>query len=90
MTRTSQFDEISPMETPKVSRVEWGVIASLLISALTLAFTFGVLYGDVQRHERRIEAVEQKQDGMAESLARIDANVSFLAEQAREQRQRQP
>jgi hypothetical protein len=76
-------------EGAHVTRVEWGVIASLLISALSLAFSFGVIYADVQRHEKRIELVEGKVDDFAERLARIDANVTFLAEQAREQRIRE-
>lgn len=78
-----------------VSRVEWGVITSLLISALTSAFTFGIIYGQVQRNDTRITKLET---GASEVLSRIsniettsartDANVMFLTEQAREERAR--
>ncbi|QIG80124.1 hypothetical protein [Stakelama tenebrarum] len=79
---------IGNMTEGKVTRVEWGVIASLLVSALTLAFTFGILYGNVQRNEQRIETVESKVDEMTLRLGSIDANVDFLAQLAREERAR--
>jgi hypothetical protein len=78
-----------------VSRVEWGVITSLLISALTSAFTFGIIYGQVQRNDTRITKLETgasevvtRLSNVETQLARIDANVTFLAEQAREERAR--
>jgi cell division protein FtsL len=78
-----------------VTRVEWGVITSLLISALTSAFTFGIIYGQVQRNDTRITKLETgasevvtRLGNVETQLARIDANVTFLAEQAREERAR--
>lgn len=82
-----------PMAEPDVARVarsltltEIGVIFSLAVSALTGAFTFGVLYGQVNSNTDRINKVELVTAETTRKLERIDANVSFLAELAREQR----
>jgi hypothetical protein len=72
----------------RVNRAEWGVVASIAISLLTAAFYVGFVYGAIQEHERRIVGVESKVDDIATRLERIDANVSFLAERAREDRER--
>ena len=76
-----------------VKRAEWGVIASLGISAATALFTGGIVYGQVQAQELRIGKVETRQDlttaqlaAQAVTIARIDANVGFLADDARARR----
>lgn len=65
---------------------ELGVIASLVCSVGSLLFTAGVVYADVQRQADRLNVVEPKVDTLNARIERIDANVSFLAEQARETR----
>jgi hypothetical protein len=65
---------------------ELGVIISLVCSVGSLLFTAGVVYGDVQRQTERINLIEPKVETLGARIERIDANVSFLAEQAREQR----
>jgi ABC-type transport system involved in cytochrome c biogenesis permease subunit len=70
-----------------MARVEWGVILSLLMSALTLAFTFGIIYGQVTRNDARIAKLEAQTGDFASRLERIDANVAFLAERAKEDRE---
>lgn len=70
----------------KVTRAELIAIASLVITLAALIFNIGVVYQTVQDHERRIVAEEAKTDDLVPRVERIDANVTFLAEQAREQR----
>jgi hypothetical protein len=67
---------------------ELGVIVSLICSLGSLLFTAGIIYGDVQRQTDRLNVIEPKVDTLGARIERIDANVSFLAEQAREQRSR--
>jgi hypothetical protein len=78
-----------------VTRVEWGVITSLLISALTSAFTFGVIYSTVDRTVQRVDKLEAggsevvtRIGNLETTSARTDANVAFLVEQAKEERAR--
>lgn len=75
-------------EGPNIPRLELGVVLSLLCSAGSVVFGVGVLYADLRNHESRIAKIETKVDSFGERLARIDANVEFLAEQARDQRMR--
>ena len=70
----------------KVTRAELIAIASLVITLAALIFNIGVVYQTVQDHERRIRAEEAKSEALIPRVEHIDANVSFLAEQAREQR----
>lgn len=71
-------------------RVEWGVILSLIVSAATAVFAGGVVYGQVQAQNVRLTKVEGKVDQQADALgalqvtvARVDANVSFLVDASR-------
>jgi hypothetical protein len=48
----------------------------------------GVVYADVNAHDKRLVIVEQRYDAMVVKVERIDANVAFLAERAREDRER--
>ena len=73
-----------------VSRGEWIAIAAFLISILGWGINIGVVYATVQDHERRLQAQEQKLDVLVPRVERIDANVAFLAERAREDRERHP
>lgn len=72
----------------KVTRAELIAIASLVITLSALIFNIGVVYQTVQDHERRIVLEEAQTDNLIPRVERIDANVTFLAEQAREQRMR--
>lgn len=68
-------------------RAEWIAIAAFAINVATLVFGLGVVWADVQDHERRVSAMEEKVDALIPKVERIDANVSFLAERAREDRE---
>ena len=67
---------------------ELGVIISLICSIGSLLFTAGIIYGDVQRQTDRLDVIEPKVETLGARIERIDANVTFLAEQAREARSR--
>ncbi|WP_417615288.1 hypothetical protein [Parasphingorhabdus sp.] len=67
---------------------EIGVIVSLLTSAGVGVFTLGVIYGQVGNNTDRINAIEPKVEGVVARIERIDANVAFLTELAKEDRDR--
>lgn len=71
-----------------MTRAEWISIAAFAVSILGGAFSLGIVYADVQDHDRRINAVEVSTDVLVTKVERIDANVQFLAELAREERTR--
>lgn len=67
---------------------EIGVIVSLLTSSGVGVFTLGVVYGQVQNNSERLSTIEPKVDGVVAKIERIDANVAFLTELAKEDRNR--
>lgn len=71
-----------------VTRAEWISFGALALNVATLIFGLGVIWSDVQDHERRLEKQEGKLDEIIPKVERIDANVAFLAERAREDRER--
>lgn len=77
---------VSPMTN--VTRAEWISFGALALNVATLIFGLGVIWADVQDHERRIDRQETKLDELIPKVERIDANVAFLAERAREDRER--
>jgi hypothetical protein len=78
-----------------VTRAEWFAGAAFLISAASIIYSAGLQTQRINDHDRRLTAVEASQStaaGKIETLlvttSRIDANVSALADQAKEQRER--
>lgn len=71
---------------PKVTRAEWIAAIALVLNVMTIAFVAGQVVQTQQDHARRIEQLEETDRQLVPKVERIDANVSFLAEQAREQR----
>lgn len=72
----------------KMTRAEWIAIAAFLVSLATTVFNLGVIYADVRNHDRRLTIVENSNSDLVRKVERIDANVSFLADLAREERNR--
>lgn len=79
---------IAEQEGPRVNRAEWTAVAAILLNVATLIFGAGTLWQQSQDHDRRIVLVEQRYDAMVVKVERIDANVSYLADRAREDRER--
>jgi cell division protein FtsB len=77
-----------PGAVKAMTRAEWIAAGAFVLNIATLVFGLGVVWGDVQDHERRLSAQETKMDTMIPRVERIDANVAFLADQAREARER--
>lgn len=73
-------------ERQAMTRAEWIAAGAFSLNVLTLAFVAGVLWQTVDDHTRRIELQESKLDVLVPKVERIDANVAFLAEQARDER----
>lgn len=71
----------------RVNRAEWGVVFAIFVNLLTLAFMFGVIWTRLNQNTVDIAGLKTQADGQATQLARIDANVSFLADRAREDRE---
>lgn len=76
-----------------IKRLDWGIIFSLLLSSASLLFTGGVVYGQVQMQGREIEQLKSAResdrrdfDDLKTIVVRIDANVTSLADRAREDR----
>jgi hypothetical protein len=93
LTRPNQaprcfMDNQETIVVEKVTRAEWIAISALVLTVCGQVFSLGVVYQQVQDHERRMVIEENKSDAMIPRVERIDANVQFLAEQAREARQR--
>lgn len=72
--------------TVAVTRAEWVSFGALALNIATLIFGLGAIWSNVQDHERRINIQETKMDILVPKVERIDANVAFLAERAREDR----
>ena len=75
-------------ERASMTRAEWIAAAALVLNLATIVFAAGILWRDVEDHDRRIELQERKMDALVPKVERIDANVTFLAERAREDRER--
>jgi hypothetical protein len=76
-------------EKQSVKRAEWISIAALMLTLASGIFQLGVVWQSQQDQERRLIVVENDNKILIPKVERIDANVSFLAEQAREDRRRQ-
>jgi len=79
-------DDQQPIVETAVTRSEWIAGAAFVLSAGSVIWTGGVIFGQVQEHDRRIVAVESKLDSIVPRIERIDANVTILAERAAEDR----
>lgn len=75
-------------EDSSLKRAEWGVVLALAVSALNLAYTAGTLTSQVQDNARRLTTLEGTMGDVVKKIERIDTNVAYLAERAREDRQR--
>lgn len=88
MANGGEQQQVNDSVRRSITIAELGVIVSLICSIGSLLFTAGIIYGDVQRQTERINIIEPKVETLGARIERIDANVTFLAEQAREARAR--
>ena len=66
---------------------EIGVIVSLGASVFTAGYTFAFLQAQVNQNSADIAKMEPEVDAIKQRLERIDANVTFLTQMAREERE---
>lgn len=83
------MSEEGDIVVPKVTRAEWIAAIALLLNFGTITFVAGQVMQTQSDHNRRIEQVEKTTNTLIPRVERIDANVEFLAEQAREERMRE-
>ena len=72
----------------KVSRAEWIAVAAFAVSILGGVFNIGVVYADLQAAKNDIVALQNTTDALVPKVERIDANVEFLTDLAKEERER--
>lgn len=78
-----------------IKRLDWGIIISMLMSAASLLFTGGIVYGQVQAHDTRLVKIEAREDmhdantlAIKEALAEIKTSLVYLKDRAQEDRDR--
>lgn len=82
-----QHDEMIKAE--KAVKIQGiGTIMAIVMSASSILFTGGVVYSQVQQNAAKILSLEARVDGMNAAIIRIDTNVSYLADRAKEDRER--
>jgi hypothetical protein len=63
-----------------MTKLEWGVVFSVLASAASILFSAGVVWTTVQVHEREIAALKASRDETTDRLARIETKLDILLE----------
>ncbi len=94
MTDTAEQTKVNQQATA-LTRAEWIAAGALIISTGTGLYTAGIEVQRLNDHDRRLAAVEASEStasGKIEQLlittSRIDANVTTLTDQSKEQRER--
>lgn len=72
--RTSDNDEVRTV----MSKLEWGVLFSVLASAGSIIFSAGIVWTTVQVHEREIASLKSKDDENTDRLARIETKLDII------------
>ena len=62
----------------EMTRLEWGVIVSLIVSASSIVFTAGIVWQKVQANEVRITTLEATNSTNTDRLARIETKLDLL------------
>lgn len=61
-----------------ISKLEWGVLFSVIASAASIVFSAGVVWTTVKVHDSRIAQLEAKADANTDRLARIETKIDLL------------
>lgn len=65
-------------EAKALTKLEWGVIGSLIASTASLAFTGGVVYTKTLANERDIAVLKSNDQGQVDRLARIETKLDIM------------
>ena len=74
-------------EQKSMTRAELIAAVAFLLNVATLIFGAGVVWRDVQNNTRINLEQDRKLDDLIPRVERIDANVEFLTQDAKERRQ---
>lgn len=61
-----------------MTKLEWGVLFSVIVSAASLIFSAGVVWTTVQVHDRAISELKAKDGATTDRLARIETKLDIL------------
>lgn len=61
-----------------LTKLEWGVVLSLLASAGSIIFSAGIIWTTVQQHDREILMLKTKADENTDRLARIETKLDIV------------
>lgn len=61
-----------------MTKLEWGVIFSLLASAGSILFSAGIVWQKVQANDVRIATLETSADKNTDRLARIETKLDII------------
>ena len=72
----------------KVTRGEWFAGVACVISAASLIFSAGFVYGQTQENTRRVTELERKVDPAVVDISSMKTSIDYLvaAERARQER----
>ncbi len=63
-----------------MTKLEYGVLFSVLVSAASVVFSAGVVWTTVKEHDLRIAALEVQAKDNNDRLARIETKIDILIE----------
>ena len=61
-----------------LTKLEWGVVLSLLARAGSIIFSAGIIWTTVQQHDREILMLKTKADENTDRLARIETKLDIV------------
>jgi hypothetical protein len=61
-----------------MTKLEWGVVFSVIVSAASLIFSAGVVWTTVQQNTQEIAILKANRDETTDRLARIETKVDLI------------
>ena len=61
-----------------MTKLEWGVVFSVIVSAASLIFSAGVVWTTVQQNTQEIAILKANRDETTDRLARIETKVDII------------
>lgn len=61
-----------------MTKLEWGVVFSVIVSAASLIFSAGVVWTTVQQNTQEIAVLKANRDETTDRLARIETKVDII------------
>lgn len=66
-----------------MTKLEWGVVFSVIVSAASLIFSAGVVWTTVQQNTQEIAILKANRDATTDRLARIETKVDIILAERR-------